>query len=129
MDSQLFYLINVIFAVAFLLWFMAGRKNSGSATPLNLRSPENPVDYPVKYTPRERDVTGTQNVAEKSMKAVPKVLFMYNGHDWDAHEVLGVADTATLSQITEKYQHLVKASDKGKLEFLETAYKAILKKV
>ena len=150
MDSQLFYLLNFIFAGVFLIWFFAGRKGPARPTVLNLRAPDKDSsavlqpdhltspgnqDYPVKYTPRagrnERDVTQTKSQAEvlKKSAALPMALFLYNGHDWNAYEVLGVNADSTLPQITAKYQFLVKNSkSQGQHEFLETAYKALLKK-
>lgn len=176
MDSQLFYFLNFLFAATFLALFLRGRKGTQKPTPLNLKagnSPQNnekvtaapaaiktaakPLNhgYPVKYTPRERDVTGTKKMAETNLKnnlkndpkndpksdrstqqtspATPKrqflpILFLYNGHDWDAYEVLGIEPGATLPQITAKYQLLIQNADPGKTEFLETAYKIILKK-
>lgn len=168
MDSQLFYFLNFLFAATFLVWFLRGRKGIQKPTPLNLKAgnssqdkekkPTSPVatktdakpfnhGYPVKYTPRERDVTGTKKTAENNLKNDSKNdrgtqqtsaasskrqtlpnLFLYNGHDWDAYEVLGVEPGATLPQITAKYQLLIQRADTGKTEFLETAYKIILKK-
>lgn len=146
MDSQLFYFLNFILGGIFLFWFLFGRRVSSKPAPLNLKPPnrENssvlpqptqdskhevgPHEYPVKYTPRERDVTASQIIAEANTKNKKTAVFLYNGHDWDAYEVLGVASHTTLPQLTEKYQLLIKLADKGKQEFLETAYKALLKK-
>lgn len=54
-------------------------------------------------------------------------LFMYNGHDWDAYQVLGVAAGSPLPLVTEAYQDMIKKADPSSYEFLESAYKAILK--
>lgn len=53
--------------------------------------------------------------------------FVYNGHDWDAFEVLGVSPYASFSEITRVYQIAIKKADAGKHEFLQSAYMAILK--
>lgn len=54
--------------------------------------------------------------------------FIYNGHDWDAYEVLGISPYSSFSEITKVYQQQIKKADPGKHEFLQTAYMAILKK-
>lgn len=53
---------------------------------------------------------------------------MYNGHDWDAFEVLGVPAGTRIDLVTAHYQNLVQTSDKDQLPFLEAAYLAILHK-
>ncbi len=53
------------------------------------------------------------------------VIFMYNGHDWEAHDVLGVPQGASMHEITKVYQQLVKKSDARSLQFYEHAYAAI----
>lgn len=58
----------------------------------------------------------------------PSCFFIYNGHDWDAFEVLGVSPYSSFSEITKVYQQQIKKVDPGKHEFLQTAYMAILKK-
>jgi hypothetical protein len=56
------------------------------------------------------------------------VLFMYNGHDWDAYEVLGVPAGAGLPTVTTRYQELIRGANAGQIEFYEAAYQAILRK-
>lgn len=57
------------------------------------------------------------------------ILFLYNGHDWDAYQVLGLPAGAGLHLVTERYQQLQKTSDSGQSQFYEAAYQAILKKI
>lgn len=56
------------------------------------------------------------------------VLFNYNGHSWDAYEVLGVPAGENIVEVTRAYQELVKNSSPESQEFLETAFKAVLAK-
>lgn len=69
----------------------------------------------------------TSEVSGRQTKNL-NVLFMYNGHDWDAYEVLGAPAGASLPLVTARYQELIRGADKGQLEFFEAAYQAILKK-
>ncbi len=54
------------------------------------------------------------------------ILFNYNGHTWDAYEVLGLPAGASLVDVTKAYQGMLKASEPDSHEFLETAFKTIL---
>lgn len=88
-----------------------------------------------------RDVGGNQKKAAVSFIAAtaPKidstsagqqstgsVFFVYNGHEWEAHQVLGVPRSCTLAEATAHYQHLVKTADLSTLEFYESAHLAII---
>lgn len=56
------------------------------------------------------------------------VYFVYNGHEWESHEVLGIKPGAQLQEATSVFQQLIKTSDASTFEFYESAYKAILQK-
>lgn len=56
------------------------------------------------------------------------ILFNYNGHTWDAFEVLGVPAGSGLVEVTKAYQQMLKTSDPDSHQFLETAFKTILAK-
>lgn len=63
--------------------------------------------------------------SDKSQRPLT-VAFMYNGHDWEAFQVLGILPGTTLPLVTEVYQNLLKSSDVSSHEFFEAAYLAIL---
>ncbi len=73
-----------------------------------------------------------QFLEEASDRAAPtkelNILFIYNGHSWDAYEVLGVPAGANLVDVTSAYQQTLRTADPESHEFLETAFKAILAK-
>ena len=52
---------------------------------------------------------------------------MYNGHEWEAFEVLGLPKACDIPTATSHYQNLIKTSDPSTFEFYELAYSAILK--
>ena len=56
------------------------------------------------------------------------IYFVYNGHEWECHEVLGVPQGAPLPVVTAAYQELIKSSDASTFEFFESAYQSILKR-
>lgn len=57
---------------------------------------------------------------------LPTVMFNYNGHSWDAFEVLGVKPGASLKDITGAYQTALQRTQPESHAFLEVAYKSIL---
>lgn len=73
-----------------------------------------------------------QKFLEVDDKAAPtkelNVLFNYNGHTWDAYEVLGVPAGENIVAVTKAYQELIKKSSPESQEFFETAFKAVLSK-
>ncbi len=69
--------------------------------------------------------------SEFSNAPTPKnlaIFFIYNGHDFEAYSVLGVAQGAHLKVVTDQYQKLLSTSEPKSYEFLEAAYKSILSK-
>lgn len=132
MDSQLFFYLNIGLGLFFFIWFLSARKNRGhSPTQLKMRNFSRPAspskDRP---SPENNPHFGASDEAVNKAKNL-NVLFLYNGHDWDAYAVLGVPAGASLPLVTERYQKLIKeaGSDKGQIEFFQAAYDAILKKV
>ncbi len=136
MDSQLFFFINMGLAAFFLIWFWLGRRNVGNTpTQLRLRNQETPLSG--SASPRQPGAGGqatatsplsNDEMAVKNAKVL-NILFLYNGHDWDAYQVLGLPAGASLSLVTERYQQLIKQADEGQLAFYDAAYQAILKKL
>ena len=55
------------------------------------------------------------------------IYFLYNGHEWEVHEVLGLPMGSSLQIATSQYQNLIKTSDPSTFEFYDAAYSAILK--
>lgn len=54
------------------------------------------------------------------------VLFMYNGHSFDAHEVLGLPAGANRKMIEAGYQAALKSVRPESQEFLKAAYQALI---
>lgn len=138
MNSQHFFILNLVLAGIFLLWFLNSRKDSGiKPTKLKLKKDAGSPP-PMKEASETKPVAAPEAKASlpaESPEAPPprpektlNVLFIYNGHDWDAYEVLGLPAGSSLPQVTARYQEMVRSAEAGKLEFLEAAYQAILKK-
>lgn len=144
MNSQLFFFLNLVFGVAFLAWFLSARKSERPtklkmrpgeeppsqrmSAPVFPRAPEAPsAAMPPPSAPPPRPAMRDVSPGAPKSKAL-NVLFLYNGHDWDAYEVLGLPAGTGLPIVTKRYQELIRRSDAGQLEFYEAAYQAILKK-
>ena len=78
-----------------------------------------------KSTQQAKPQTKLRDVTPKNQKEV--VYFVFNAHEWEAHEVLGVKSGSGIDQITKHYQHLIKTSDTSTFEFYDAAFSAILK--
>lgn len=141
MNSQDFLTLNLVGAGAFIFWYLVSRGGPRRPTQLNMKAkdsappilpplpPENEVTPPTTQTPapypaRHRS-TGAAAAPAKNLN----VMFIYNGHSWDAYEVLGVPAGASIKLVTEAYQVALRRADKESVDFLETAYRAILNKV
>lgn len=147
MSNAFFYFSLLCLGCAlFVIWFMSGRKGGyGDPTSLDMRKGEKSrkdrksgalvvetESFSQAQEPRVRDVT-PQKAALESPPPTPKgpppqAQFVYNGHDWDAYEVLGVSPYSSFSEITRSYQEMIRKADAGKHEFLQAAFTAILKR-
>ncbi len=64
--------------------------------------------------------------SEVRIKSI-NVIFNYNGHSWDAHEVLGIPAGAPLPMVKEAFERAMKNSEPASHEFTRAAYQAITK--
>jgi hypothetical protein len=133
MNSQDFLLLNVAWVSIFVLWYWRSRGNSSiKPTKLNMHAPDS---APLIIPPEGGSTPGGSAAfpggsAVASMSALSaknlNVIFNYNGHSWDAYEVLGVPAGSQLRDVTAAYQQALRTADPVSHGFLETAYKAIL---
>lgn len=151
MSSQDFLLINIGAAVIFVVWYLSARKKSTrQPIKLNLHAKDSgPVRLPAEQNINEfnahlqtqqnlkvpldlKNANQRRDQAERNKEMKTKnlnIFFNYNGHMWDAYEVLGVPGGSSLEKVTEAYQHALKSTNQESHQFLETAYKAILNKL
>lgn len=138
LNSFFYFSLICLGVILFIIWFMSGRKGGyGEPTPLDLKKGNNNKGDIIvaaenaNPSPRYRDVTPQTEKLQPPptpMGPPPQAIFVYNGHDWDAFEVLGVSPYSSFSEITKTYQELIRQADNGKHDFLQAAYTAILKK-
>ena len=111
LNSFFYFSLICLGVVLFIVWFMSGRKGGyGDPTPLDLKKSKSTKGEMIvtaetaKPTPEFRDVTPKVEVLQPPpvpMGAPPQAIFVYNGHDWDAYEVLGVSPYSSFSEITK----------------------------
>lgn len=132
-NSQLLLYINLGIGLFLVLYFASGRHKPKTPTRLNMRAKSSDeiegVKKPVVLEP-EGKISGNNWEGKAQLEPPPvtrslSVIFMYNGHDWEAHDVLGVPQGASMHEITKVYQQLVKKTDARSLQFYEHAYAAI----
>ena len=143
-NSQLLLYLNLGLGSLLVLYFILGRPKAEAPSKLNLKAKDS-VDYTKQqwFEPESKKMTQMSSVramqvvgadaAATARVATPEprearslsILFMYNGHDWEAHEVLGVPQGASMHQVTAAYQQIIKTADTNSLSFYEHAYAAI----
>lgn len=107
MREYKFLLVNL--GVIMLLLFLFLRKNRQTPSKLNLSAKKVP----------------TKNSSETSERSL-NCMFQYNGHTWDAHEILGVPAGAPGEAIRAGYEAALKsAKDEQSKHFIEAALSAL----
>ncbi|MBY0554083.1 hypothetical protein K2P97_06120 [bacterium] len=135
MNSQQLLFINFLIFLALVLFFWFGRSKPKQPTRLNMKAPPSQpeellqdkkqiLELKPEKEPIARDVSPKKPA---QLGAVKTVYFVYNGHEWDAYEVLGLPRGCAINTATSHYQNLIKTSDPSTFEFYDAAYSAILK--
>lgn len=149
MNSQQLLYINLGIGLFFVLYFLFFRSKPKPPVRLHLRgkpSEERQLDL-IESERQEREAAKA-NVVQQVLAAKPveepralerpeppppvlkenSIYFVYNGHEWECHDVLGIPRGSSLKDATEKYQHLIKTSDPSTFPFYEAAFDAVLKR-
>lgn len=128
-NSQLLLFLNLGFGLLLVLYFVLGRPKPKQPTKLNMRAKDSGDKKAVVLEPETSSKVTTPQIAKQAepreVSRSLAVIFMYNGHDWEAHDVLGVPQGASMHDVTKVYQELVKKTDARSLQFYEQAYNAI----
>lgn len=120
MNSQVFLLVNIAMGVIFVVLFL-WRK--GIAKPSQLSMKQDAIKKSSRHLMSEEARRAAAdpgaNIRDLNVK------FMFNGHAWDAYEVLGVPAGCSMSQVQAAYDKAAAASDEETIEFLDLALNAI----
>ena len=134
-NSQQFLLFYFVIIAGLTVYFLSARSKSKQRTLLDLSKIENHADSTEKGAssvaqPDDKAFEKAKSVtpAVESVRAKKEIVyFAYNGHEWEAHEVLGLESGVSLSEATQHYQNLIRKSDPSTFEFYDAAFAAILK--
>jgi hypothetical protein len=111
MEESRFLLINVAVVILLLILFIRGNRRRA---PSNLR-----FGGPAKLPPKAE---GKGKAPERNLNC----LFQYNGHTWDAHEILGVPAGAPAEIIRAGYETSLKnCGDEESKAFTQAAFEAL----
>jgi hypothetical protein len=124
-----FYYGGVVF-LSLLLFVLAGRKRKGMrlrlkggtrAPPLEDAEPDNLIHLHGKSDQTPTRFSHVQPAGERPLN----VVFNYNGHSWDAYEVLGLAAGSSMEKVEHAYRASLESVDVGSRPFMEAAFHAI----
>lgn len=117
MNSQIIVIVQVLIAGTFILWILSRRGGSPEPTVLNMS-----VDMKLqKQKPNMILLTDSGDVPAK----VLNVIFMWNGHSWDAYEVFGLPAGTSVPDVRQRFDELMSHADNGHRQFLSAALNAI----
>ncbi len=129
MSSQSFFWAHVGLAITIAAFFFVGRSRIKEPSRLNLRRGSAGAAAlgprrlsSVGMSDEVQRVSGDEGLGIKSLN----VMFLYNGHNFDAHEVLGVPAGARREQVEAAFHKAVASSTPQGRSFLEAAFEAIL---
>ena len=123
MSSQAFLLINLGFAVIVVVIFLLGRLKARAPSRLSM-----------KYGKREMATqSGTAvRISDEAVEHSPEghikhlnPIFVFNGHSWDAFEVLGLPAGSGMESVEKAYHLMVSKSDEQSKPFFDAALDAI----
>lgn len=110
-----FLIVNAVIVTLLVAYFLGIKKNS-SPTSLNFKKKR-------IFNDDQSVSSGEDSRGSKSLN----IFFNYNGHSFDAYEVLGVPAGSTLDEIKEAYQKSLSSHDESSKPFYKAAYEAITK--
>ena len=65
--------------------------------------------------------------AEQNSDEPDPVIFNWNGHSWDAYEVLGIPAGSTRIEVNKAFQEEIQKMDEESQAFIRKAYEALMK--
>jgi hypothetical protein len=130
MSSEVFVWVNLGIGFLLILLVWVGKRGALKPSSLNLRRGGGDADLR-KPTTAAKNATQSdvhfqskpQDPLEAKMKNL-NVIFMFNGHSFDAYEVLGVPAGANLEMTEKAYREIIKNKPSDN-EFFTAAWAAI----
>jgi len=117
MEPSVFFIVNGLIALSFVLYFMSMKKKKSSFHEIW----EAPKDS------QEREGASSQKGRESTLEKELTCQFMYNGENWDAFEILGVPAGSNLQMVEPAYRALKSKTHPDSFGIIEAAYGALKK--
>lgn len=136
-----FLLINLVALSVVILYVKFFRKKESnkwdSETRERLKEGESKVytnhEYSKQHQGKDKDYKNLEILdriyLEDDGPSVLNVVFTWNGHDWNAYEVLGIPAGSTIEEINEAYEKALSKVDEKSQDFIKKAYRSICQKV
>ena len=122
--SRHFIILNAVVVTLLVISFLRMRRSARQSTMRFRNSRDQYVKKEVvvkRLIPDENDPRLKRPGSEKSLN----VMFNYNGHSWDAYEVLGVPAGSSFEAAFLVFEKLTKTMDDESRTFMLTALEAI----
>lgn len=126
-EFLMYYAAGLITLVLVLFWRrprkgmrlkLSGRKTNYKKMELDGRMP---LDFA-----QPRDVASAASTMAVGEARSLNVVFNYNGHSWDAYEVLGLPAGSSLPVVEAAYRESLERVEDSSRAFMEAAFKAIV---
>lgn len=132
MTPEQFLILNFLLVVGFVGLFFWGRSGGKSPTLLKLTMSKKAQDFEALPSKPHRPSLGRgETLGELQSQHLKEVnpIFVYNGHTWDAYEVLGLIPGSSLEAIREAFDRAIQKSDRNSHDFYKVALTTILNEI
>ncbi len=124
-SSPAFIVITLLLGAFLVALFFFGRFSGiRTSTRLYLRRKSN-TDVLGRGKPLTMSAEARAARPEENSAKSLNVIFMFNGHSWDAYEILGLPAGAPLAMVEASYAKLKTSVSPDSREFVEMAYRVL----
>lgn len=127
MEKYFFY--NALILLALVIYMLWKPKKSGRGLKLRGRDASRQVEDKQLTGNVTRgaspDINLNHENKSKPLERSLNVIFQYNGHDFDAYEVFGLAAGSSFSDVENAYKTVIAGKDSDSTEIYHLAFKSI----
>ncbi len=132
MDSNIktFVLFNLA-VLTLLILYMRSRSRSKSSfsttkgTNKKVSTRRQQVEVELDPPPKRTGAAFNSGEEEEDDEISLNIIFTWNGHEWDAYEVLGIPAGSSMDKVAIAYDESLAKVDKQSQEFINKAYQII----
>ncbi len=116
-------LLNGLLIAALIIYFAWRNSKRLGAAPAPVKNRKGLKDVAEELEQQSKG--GAQVLPFERPSGPPPVIFNWNGHSWDAYEVLGVPKGSGMREVSQAYERAIDKMDDESRAFLLRAYLAI----